>query len=112
MKYVDGINKPTLKNIEFFIDNELGVKSIRASIQNQIGRLSDNFYLGLKIKHAKLTDLELKLAAMVVMKMSNKDIALSRNITLESCKKAKNRLKKKLGVPPDGDLSAYLNSFL
>lgn len=112
LKYVEGINKPTLKNIEFFIDNELGVKSIRASIQNQIGRLSDNFYVGLKIKHAKLTDLELKLAAMVVMKMSNKDIALSRSITLESSKKAKNRLKKKLGVPPDGDLSAYLNSFL
>ena len=48
LKYVEGINKPTLKNIEFFIDNELGVKSIRASIQNQIGRLSDNFYVVLK----------------------------------------------------------------
>ena len=49
---------------------------------------------------------------MVVMKMSNKEIALSKNTTIESAKKAKNRLKKKLGVPPEGELSTYLNSFV
>ncbi|MDG1190152.1 MAG: tetratricopeptide repeat protein, partial [Flavobacteriales bacterium] len=71
-----------------------------------------NFHTDIKIKHGNLTELEIKLAAMVVMKMSNKEIALSKNTTIESAKKAKNRLKKKLGVPPEGELSTYLNSFV
>ena len=77
-----------------------------------MGDLSSNFYNDLKIKHGNLTELELKLAAMVVMKMSNKEIALSKNTTIESSKKAKNRLKKKLGILPELELSVYLNSFL
>ena len=109
---IEGINKPTLKKIEFFIDNELDVKSTRALVQKRMGDLSSSFYADLNIKHDKLTDLELKLASMVVMKMSNKEIAISRGITLESSKKAKNRLKKKLGAPADGELLSYLNRFL
>jgi DNA-binding CsgD family transcriptional regulator len=109
---IEGINKPTLKKIEFFIDNELDVKSTRALVQKRMGDLSSSFYANLNIKHDKLTDLELKLASMVVMKMSNKEIAISRGITLESSKKAKNRLKKKLGAPADGELLSYLNRFL
>ena len=109
---IEGINKPTLKKIEFFIDNELDVKSTRAHFQKRMGDFSSSFYADLNIKHDKLTDLELKLASMVVMKMSNKEIAISRSITLESSKKAKNRLKKKLGVPVDGELLSYLNRFL
>jgi DNA-binding CsgD family transcriptional regulator len=112
LKQIENISKPALKNIEFFIENELDLKSTRAQLQNQMGNLSSNFYTDLKIKHGNLTELELKLAGMVVMQMSNKEIALSKNTTLESSKKAKNRLKKKLGIPPGGELSAYLNSFL
>ena len=100
-----------LKSIEFFIQNELDIKSTRAHLQNQMGDLSSNFYNELKLKHP-ITELELKVAAMVVMKMSNKEIALSKNTTIESSKKAKNRLKKKLGVLPELELSVYLNSFL
>jgi DNA-binding CsgD family transcriptional regulator len=109
---IEGINKPTLKKIEFFIDNELDVKSTRAHFQKRMGDFSSSFYADLNIKHDNLTDLELKLASMVVMKMSNKEIAISRGITLESSKKAKNRLKKKLGAPADGELLSYLNRFL
>ena len=112
LEQIENISKPAIKNIEFFIQNELDIKSTRAHLQNQMGDLSSNFSTDLKLKHDDLTELELKLAGMVVMQMSNKEIALSKNTTLESSKKAKNRLKKKLGVPPDGDLLAYLNSFL
>ena len=112
LEQIENISKPAIKNIEFFIQNELDIKSTRAHLQNQMGDLNSNFSTDLKLKHDDLTELELKLAGMVVMQMSNKEIALSKNTTLESSKKAKNRLKKKLGVPPDGDLLAYLNSFL
>ena len=112
LKQIENISKPALKHIEFFVENELDLKSTRAQLQNQMGNLSSNFYTDLKIKHVNLTELELKLAGMVVMQMSNKEIALSKNTTLESSKKAKNRLKKKLGLTPEGELSAYLDGFL
>jgi len=108
----DSISKQELRNIELYIQNELDIKSTRAHLQNQMGELSSNFYSELKIKHPNLTELELKLAGMVVMKMSNKEIAISKNTTLESSKKAKNRLKKKLHISASDKLSVYLDKFL
>ncbi len=109
---LENISKSELKSIEFFIQNELDVKSTRAQLLKQMGDLSNNFYNELKITHSDMTELELKLAAMVVMQISNKEIAISNNITLESAKKSKNRLKKKLGLQPLDDLTAYLKEFL
>ena len=112
LKEVESLSSPELKNIEIFIQNELEVKSARVALQNQMGELSSNFNNELKIKHPSLTDLELKLAGMVVMKMSNKEIGVSKNTTWEAAKKAKNRLKKKLEILPDDDLTDYLTKLL
>ncbi len=109
---LENISKPELKSIEFFIQNELDVKSTRVQLLQQMGDLSNNFYNELKISHSDMTELELKLAAMVVMQMSNKEIAISSNITLESAKKSKNRLKKRLALQPTDDLTLYLKGFL
>jgi len=112
LEKLESITKPELNNIEFFIQNELEIKSNRAEIQNQMGELSSNFVGELKIYHPDLTELEVKLAGMVVMKMSNKEISISKNTTLESSKKAKNRLKKKLKLAPEEELTTYLSHFL
>jgi len=112
LKEVESLSSSELKNIELFIQNELEVKSARAALQNQMGELSSNFNNELKIKHPNLTDVELKLAGMVVMKMSNKEIGVSKNTTWEAAKKAKSRLKKKLDIPTDVDLTEYLSKLL
>ena len=109
---LESISKPELNSIEFFIQNELDIKSTRAHLQNQMGEISSNFHNELKIKHANLSELDLRLAAMVVMKMSNKEIAVSKNTTVESSKKAKNRLKKKLKILATDELSTYLAKFV
>ena len=109
---LESISKPELKTIEFFIQNELDVKSTRAHLQNQMGDLSSNFYTELKIHHPDLTEVELKLSAMVVMRISNKEIAISKNTEIDSAKKSKNRLKKKLNLSGTTNLSTYLERFL
>ena len=63
----------------------------------------------LYIKYLDLTKLDVKLAALIVMNMSNKDIGISKNITPESVKIAKNRLKKKLSLSKEDDLHEHLN---
>ena len=90
----DSLSKNDLRAIELYIQNELDIKSTRVHLQKQMGEVSGNFYNELKIKHPNLTELELKLAGMVVMKMSNKEIAISKNTALESSKKLRIDLRK------------------
>jgi len=112
LKDIENISKADLKNMEMFIQNEVDIKSTRAQLQDQMGDLSTNFYSELKIKHGNLTETDVKLAAMIVMKMSNKEIAISKNITPESVKIAKNRLKKKLNLAKEISLSDHLDQLL
>ena len=48
------------------------------------------------------------LAAMIVMNMSNKEISISKNMSTDSIKTTKNRLKKKLDIPISENLDDYL----
>lgn len=105
---IESLSSSEIKNVEMFIQNELAVKSVRAQLQNQMGSLSGEFYSALIIKHPNLTELDSKLAAMIVMNMSNKDIATSKNISTGSVKISKNRLKKKLNLTSIDDLTEYL----
>ena len=109
---IENITKPELKSVELFIQNELDIKSTRAMLQNQMGDLSSNFYNELKLKHPILSDIELKVAAMVVMNMFNKEIAISRNMETPSVRVAKNRIKKKIGLPADISLADDLTHLL
>jgi DNA-binding CsgD family transcriptional regulator/competence protein ComGC len=115
IKELDDLNqiqKPELKKIEIFIQNELDIKSARAELQNKMGDLSSSFYSNVNIKHPELTEPDLKLAAMIAMNMSNKEIGVSKNITDASVKKTKTRLKRKLNLSTEDDLSLYIKSFL
>mgnify|MGYP001487789005 CR=1 FL=1 len=106
------ITKPEIKNIELFIQNELDVKSPRVQIQEQMGALSGGFYNSLSVKYPTLTDNDLKLAAMIAMNMSNKEIAISKSITPESVKKTKTRLKHKLNLTFEDDLAEMLKTIM
>ena len=112
LKLIENVSKSDLNGIEIFIQNELDIKSTRAELEEQMGGLSSHFYSILNIKHPNLTEMDKKLAAMIVMNMSNKDIATSKGITPESVKISKNRLKQKLSLPTTTDLKGYLNEIL
>ena len=91
LSQLEHISNPELKNIEIFIQNKLDIKSARAELQSKRGDLSSNFYTDISIKHPELTDMDLKLAAMIAINMSNKEIGISKNITDASVKKTKTR---------------------
>ncbi len=109
---LSSISKPELKGIEIYIQNELDVKSTRAHLQTQMGELSGAFYNNLLIKHNTLSDSDLKLAAMITIGMSNKEIGISKNISTESVKKTKHRLKKKLHLAQEISLTDYLKALI
>ena len=60
-------------------------------------------------KHPSLTQNELKHFLYIDMQLSNKEVSRLLGITDESVKKARQRLKKKLGLSTDTTLKSYLN---
>jgi DNA-binding CsgD family transcriptional regulator len=64
-------------------------------------------YALLKV-HPNLKKSEIQLCQYVRLELSNKEIASIKNISIESVKNAKNRLKHKLGLSGEDNLNTYL----
>ncbi len=101
--------------------NDPAVKSILRRIQEEISAEEewDAFISSFRDVHPsymkKLSDVseglsksETRLACLLKMNLSSKEIANMLNITGEGIKKARYRLRKKLGLETDTDLHAYL----
>lgn len=66
------------------------------------------FFDSLQPQENKLTKTDLRMAALIKLNLSNKEIAEVLSITLEGVKKAKHRLKKKLQLPIETNLSDFV----
>ena len=109
---IEGVSKTEMIAMELFIQNELEIKSTRAELEGEMGSLSGEFYNLLKINHPDLSDADVKLAAMIALKMSNKEIGISKNMTAETVRTTKYRLKKKMNLANEQDLFDFLNKYL
>jgi DNA-binding CsgD family transcriptional regulator len=69
-----------------------------------------DFLLTLAKKHPELTAVDLKYCCYLKMNLSNDDIRSLLGINQESVRTHKYRLKRKLDIPRDMDLSLYLKS--
>lgn len=112
LETLDKFSFAELRNIELFVQNELGLKSDRAKLQKDIESIGNNFFDSISKKHSNLNESELKLSSFIVLGLSNKEIAISKNIGHNSVKISKNRLKKKLNLSTEIDLTTYLKQFL
>ncbi|MEM7036849.1 MAG: tetratricopeptide repeat protein, partial [Bacteroidota bacterium] len=66
------------------------------------------FFDALRPEENKLTKNDLRLASLIKLNLSNKEIAEVLSITPEGVKKAKNRLKKKLGLAQEVGLNDFV----
>jgi DNA-binding response OmpR family regulator/DNA-binding CsgD family transcriptional regulator len=89
---------------------QLGAKNWK-EFETRFVQTHDKFTRELQAKHPNLTGNELRLCAYTSLNLSTKEIA---SITLQnedSIKKARYRLRKKLGLDEKDNLLAYLNNF-
>lgn len=98
--------------IELFVNNELLLKTNRAKLSDLIEQTGERFYGEIEKKHPNLTSNDLELSLMIQLKLTNKEIAIKKNITPASVKIAKNRLKKKMDLSADDDLNSYMEQFV
>ncbi|MEM6380985.1 MAG: helix-turn-helix transcriptional regulator, partial [Bacteroidota bacterium] len=69
------------------------------------------FYRHLKEKFPKLTQGDLKLCALIKLNFSSKDVAKLMGISVESVHTTRYRLRKKLGLQREDNLTEYIAMF-
>ncbi|GEM_PF-3301898 len=70
--------------------------------------VNSNFFEKLQSKYPELTKHDLKLCAYIYMNLSTKEIAQILNITIPAVNKSRNRLRKKLNVDSETNLSKWM----
>lgn len=70
----------------------------------------NDFDQKLKTLYADITEKEIRLAAFLRMNLTTKEIAATLNVLPDSILKSKYRLKKKLGLDKETDLTTFLNT--
>lgn len=103
-------NTESLQKILKTIDNNMDEEEAWSTFQYHFDKVHGNFLHKLK-SEVSLTPQETKLCAYLKMNMSTKDIAHLMNITVRGVELARYRLRKKLGISRDINLTTYLNNF-
>mgnify|MGYP003945618653 CR=1 FL=1 len=78
--------------------------------ENSFNDAHDSFFKKLKAKHPDLVPNDLKLCAFLHMNMSSKEMASLLNISLRGVEIRRYRLRKKLNIPPNMNLTEFLIS--
>lgn len=77
---------------------------------NHFQEINSKFIKSLKEKHNDLTLNDIRYISYIYMNLSTKEIASIFNITIEACRKRKERISKKLNLENSNDLYGYLSS--
>ena len=72
--------------------------------------VNQGFIRNLKTKHPELTANDVRYLSYIYMNLTTKEIASLLNITVEACRKRKERIIKKMNLPEDINLYNYLSA--
>ncbi|MEX1001440.1 MAG: tetratricopeptide repeat protein [Crocinitomicaceae bacterium] len=92
------------------VSHNLRLDKDRKELDLKIDQAHQEFISRLLQQHPKLTKTEQRLCSLILMDLSNKDISTIMNVAPDSVKKARNRLRKKLDLPPNTDLYDFLKN--
>ena len=95
--------------IREFNNHRLSDRSTQA-LQSDMDKVNVSFYKRLEEQFPALTENEKELCGLLVLRLSTKDIANLRNVLPNSVKKARQRIRKKLSLTEDQDLTLFLEN--
>ncbi|MGB0430987.1 MAG: response regulator [Bacteroidia bacterium] len=110
MQNAESSNKKKFRSLVGLIDYSFSVEKEWSRFKQVFENVHKGFYLKLDQKHADLTPSERKLSALFKLGLDSKEIADVLGISQDSLKTARHRLRKKLNLNPDENLTAYINS--
>ncbi|MEJ2884487.1 triple tyrosine motif-containing protein [Pedobacter sp. GR22-6] len=112
LKLKDGNGKPLAEDqtrkIQKVIEEGMNDERDWNLFEHSFNEAHENFFKKLKANYPDLVPNDLKLCAYLHMNMSSKEMASLLNITLRGVEIRRYRLRKKLNVPHDKNLSEFL----
>lgn len=103
--------KSRLKKLQRFLKEKISVKEGWEEFEHWFRQVHTGFYSTLKEKYPELSESELKVCALLRLKMSSKDIARVMNVQPPSVDIYRHRIRKKLDLPGEENLSTFLGQF-
>jgi DNA-binding CsgD family transcriptional regulator len=101
----------SLKNLTRTLESEIENKESWDQFLIYFNQTHQNFIHELQLKHPNLTQNDLRMCALTRLNMSNREMATLLNITITGIEQSRYRLKKRLNLTVDDDLSRYLMVF-
>jgi tetratricopeptide (TPR) repeat protein len=92
------------------IDKDISISKDRNEFYAQMEQINNSFFEKLLGKYPTLTDTDKRLAALLKLNLSSKEISAINNISSSSVDMGRHRLRKKLDLGPDESLSQFLNN--
>ena len=104
----EGTSGEKLQNIKALIRDNLNLDRERKEFELRIQQINQSFFFKLTQEFPDLTEKDRRLASLVFLELSSKEIADIFNITVGSVEKSRHRLRKKLGLNSGESLTAFL----
>ena len=108
LENMDGEAKSEIKDI---IKNNLSQDADWEDFKLHFEKMHEGFLHELNTRHSGLTQTDIRLCAYLLLGLSAKEIANISNISPDSVRKRKQRLRQKLELDPSIELEHYLKSF-
>ena len=102
--------KSDLKKLEKQIKRRLSSDKEWETFKIYFEQVNKDFFKKLQSLSKSVTPTEERMAALIKLGLTNKEIASILNITHQSVKNARYRLKRKLGLKPEEDLREFLDN--
>lgn len=100
-----------IRHLSNRIDKEMENDKGQEVFQSNFDRIHENFMHQIRIKHPELTPKDLQLCSYLRMNMTTKEIAPLLNISIRGVEISRYRLRKKLNLPHDNNLTDYILNF-
>jgi ligand-binding sensor domain-containing protein/DNA-binding CsgD family transcriptional regulator len=101
----------SLRNLTRTLESEIESKESWDQFLLYFNQTHQSFMHALQTKHPNLTQNDLRMCALTRLNMSNREMATLLNITIMGIEQSRYRLKKRLNLTVDDDLSRYLMTF-
>jgi DNA-binding CsgD family transcriptional regulator len=108
---IDNSQKSGLKRLLRHIDKDISNEKYWKVFDDYFDDVHQDFLTRMKEKHKNLSPKELRLCAYLRMNLSSKEIAVLMNISIRGVEVSRYRLRKKLEIERDINLTEYILNF-
>lgn len=108
---IDNSQKSVFKRLLRHIDKDINNEKYWKVFDDYFDEVHQDFLTRMKEKHKNLTPKELRLCAYLRMNLSSKEIAVLMNISIRGVEVSRYRLRKKLEIERDINLTEYILNF-